>query len=248
MSQTEATAVRDQVRSAPAPSLASDLSWLLLTAASPSVRTHSSSERPSHPPACAWADDASTGREELAERVRRFWGDTDGRDVASPRCRCWPTTPAPSMPTDPDVLWAGPRAGHRHGAAGPGDCPRSPPRSVRIFSDRLRRLKESPDAGPVVPRPAREVWAPVDDMWQQCAAGSSKRPVDTSWRNTSGERSLDLLITPGCDIFRGAPARDRVRTSRPASRWTVRPLPVLRLEPVPRGSRPRRHRDRRRTR
>src|SRR5581483_12339322 len=66
---------------------------------------------------------------------------------------------------------------------------------------RLRRLKDSPALVRSYLDPLREVWAPVDQMWQQALPA-----IEEAGRHYVAQfergRSLEVLVTPGCDIFR----------------------------------------------
>jgi DNA-binding transcriptional ArsR family regulator len=185
-----------------APSLASDLSWLLLTAASPSVRTrHLEQVNANPPPAsmCGGADIVFGDNQALAERVRTFWGE--GLDETSfCEMHILAHYSGALYATDPDVLWA---ALERAVATVPLDLDvaSESPEELVLFSDRFRRLKESPALVRSYLDLLKEVWAPVNEMWQQ-----SLPLIEEAGRHYDAQYgkgvSLDVLVTPGCDIFR----------------------------------------------
>jgi DNA-binding transcriptional ArsR family regulator len=185
-----------------APSLASDLSWLLLTAASPSVRSQYLERIDATPPPasmCGGAAMAFDGRPELEERVRTFWGDTDD-ETSFTEMHILAYYSGALDATDPDVLW---QALERAIPTVPLDLdlPSESDEELALFSDRFRRLKEDPALVRSYLDLLAEVWAPVNDMWQQWLPAieqAGRHFVSQYERRTS----LDLLITPGCDIFR----------------------------------------------
>jgi len=184
------------------PSLASDLAWLLLTAASPSVRTHYLERVDSSPPAasmCGGAAMAFDERPDLAERVRTFWGDTEG-ETSFTEMHILAHYSGALDATEPDELWA---ALERAVPTVPLDLelPSESDEELALFSERFRRLKNSPALVRSYLDLLAEVWAPVNDMWQQWLPAieqAGRHFVSQYERRTS----LDLLITPGCDIFR----------------------------------------------
>ena len=184
------------------PSLASDLSWLLLTAASPSVRTCYLEQVNANPPAasmCGGAAIVFDDREELAERVRTFW-DEDGGETSFTEMHILAHYSGALYATDPDVLW---EALERGVATVPLDLDvaSESPEELVLFSDRFRRLKESPALVRSYLDLLKEVWAPVNEMWQR-----ELPTIEEAGRHFVAQyergRSLDLLVTPGCDIFR----------------------------------------------
>ena len=184
------------------PSLASDLAWLLLTAASPSVRTQYLEQVDIEPPPasmCGAAAMAFDERPDLAERVRTFWDDTDD-ETSFTEMHILAHYAGALHATDPDVLWA---ALERAVPTVPLDLdmPSESDEELALFSDRFRRLQESPGLLRSYLDLLAEVWAPVNDMWQQWLPAmeqAGRHFVSQYERRTS----LDVLITPGCDIFR----------------------------------------------
>ena len=197
---TQATGATPSVRAVP--SLASDLSWLLLTAASPSVRTCYLTQVDLNPPPasmCGGAAMVFDDRPDLEERVRTFWGDTGGETSYTEMHILAHYAGALDL-TDPDELWRALEA------AIPSipqdlDVPSETDDELALFSDRFRRLKESPELVREYLDLLAEVWAPVNDMWQQWlpAIEQAGRHFVTQYER---RMSLDVLITPGCDIFR----------------------------------------------
>ena len=63
--------------------------------------------------------------------------------------------------------------------------PSESPEDRELFLDRFRRLRESPELLRSYLALLEEVWAPVDEMWQQ-ALPIVEEAGATSWRSTSG--------------------------------------------------------------
>jgi DNA-binding transcriptional ArsR family regulator len=184
------------------PSLASDLAWLLLTAASPSVRTHYLARVDASPPPasmCGAAAMAFDGRPDLAERVRTFWDDADG-ETSFTEMHILSHYAGALEATEPDVLWT---ALERAIPTMPVelDMASESDEELALFSSRFRRLKDSPAFVRSYLDLLAEVWAPVNDMWQQRlpAIEQAGRHFVQQYEGTA---SLGLLVTPGCDIFR----------------------------------------------
>lgn len=138
-------------------------------------------------------------RPDLAERVRTFWDDTED-ETSFTEMHILAYYAGALHATDPDVLW------QALARAIPNvpldlDMPSESDEELALFSDRFRRLKQSPALVRSYLDLLAEVWAPVNDMWQQWLPA-----IDQAGRHfvSQFERrtSLDLLITPGCDIFR----------------------------------------------
>jgi DNA-binding transcriptional ArsR family regulator len=184
------------------PSLASDLSWLLLAAASPSTRERHLERvgaTPSTESMCGGAAIVFDDRPELAERVRTFWDD-DGDETSFTEMQILAYYSGALYATDPDVLW---KALERTIPTAPLDLdvPSEAPEDLVIFSNRFRRLQESPELARAYLDLLREVWAPVNEMWQQSLPAieeAGRHYVAQFERGTT----LDVLVTPGCDIFR----------------------------------------------
>ena len=214
-----------------APSLATDLSWLLSVAARPSMQARY--------PKLA---EMFNGREDLADRVRSFWDDGSD-EICFTEMQVLAHHAGALSETDPDALWQAIEAAV---ATVPLDLemPSESAEERAMYLDRFRRLRESPELRAVVPRAPPGGLGPVDDMWQQALP-----VIEEAGRHVVAQyergRSLETLIPPGCDIL-----RERLPRSWPSveagQAAPLRALPVLRLEHVPRVPRPRRHRDRRR--
>ena len=185
-----------------APSLASDLAWLLLTAASPSMRAKCLAKLDGKPPLasmCGGAALAYDGRPDLEERVRTFWDDTDG-ETSFTEMHILAYYSGALYATDPEELWPALEAAV---ATVPLDLdvPSESADELVLFSDRFRRLKESPRLVRAYLDLLQEVWAPVNETWQQWLPAieeAGRHYVAQYERGTS----LDVLVTPGCDIFR----------------------------------------------
>ncbi|HEY1652172.1 MAG TPA: metalloregulator ArsR/SmtB family transcription factor [Acidimicrobiales bacterium] len=200
LSGQETSATRRSVLAAP--SLASDLSWLLLAGASPSVQARYLEQVNANPPAasmCGGAAMVYNDREDLADRVRTFWDEGD-EETSFTEMHILAYYSGALYATDPDVLW---EALERAVATVPLDLdvPSENPEELVIFSDRFRRLKESPALVRSYFDLLQEVWAPVNEMWQQ-----SLPLIEEAGRHFVAQyergTTLDVLVTPGCDIFR----------------------------------------------
>jgi DNA-binding transcriptional ArsR family regulator len=171
-----------------APSLASDLSWLLSVAARPSMQARY--------PKLA---EMFKGREDLAARVRDFWDDCS-EEICFTEMQVLAHHAGALNETAPDLLWSA-IAGAV--ATVPLDLamPSESPEDRAIFIDRFRRLRESPELLRSYLDLLEEVWAPVDAMWQQALP-----IIEEAGRHVVAQyergRSLETLITPGCDILR----------------------------------------------
>jgi DNA-binding transcriptional ArsR family regulator len=138
-------------------------------------------------------------RADLAERVRTFWGDTDG-ETSFTEMHILAHYAGALDATEPDVLWA---ALERAVPTVPLDLelPSESAEELALFSERFRRLKNSPALVRSYLDLLAEVWAPVNEIWQQwlpVIEQAGRHFVSQYERGTS----LDVLITPGCDIFR----------------------------------------------
>ncbi len=156
---------------------------------------------PNPPPAsmCGGAAMVFDDREDLAARVRTFW-DEGGGETSFTEMHILAHYSGALYATDPDVLW---EALERGIATVPLDLDvaSESPEDLVIFSDRFRRLKESPALVRSYLALLQEVWAPVNEMWQQ-----SLPIIEEAARHFYAQyekgMSLDVLVTPGCDIFR----------------------------------------------
>jgi DNA-binding transcriptional ArsR family regulator len=169
------------------PSLATDLSWLLSVAARPSMQARY--------PKLA---EMFKGREDLADRVRSFWNDC-AEEICFSEMQLLAVHGGVISATDPTEVWAGIE---RAVATISGDLlmPSESPEDREIFLDRFRRLRESPELLRSYLAVLEEVWAPVDEMWQQALP-----MVEEAGRHLIAQyergRSLESLIPRGCDIL-----------------------------------------------
>jgi DNA-binding transcriptional ArsR family regulator len=171
-----------------APSLASDLSWLLSVANRPSMRARY--------PKLA---EMYNGREDLADRVRSFWGE-GSEGTCFTEMQILAHHGGATCETDPAALW---RAIEGAVATIPLDLELASEREdeMATFVDRLRQLKESPELVRAYMGLLQEVWALVDSTWQQALP-----IIEEAGRHVVAQyergRSLEILIPPGCDIVR----------------------------------------------
>src|ERR1700722_18510440 len=169
------------------PSLVTDLSWLLSVAARPSMQARY--------PKLA---EMFKGREDLADRVRTFWDDT-AEEMCFTEMQVLAEHAGVLSSTDPDDLWAGIESAVATIALDL-PMPSESPEDRELFLDRFLRLRESPELLRSYLALLQEVWAPVDEMWQQALAA-----VEDAGRNLIAQyergRSLESFIPRGCDIL-----------------------------------------------
>jgi DNA-binding transcriptional ArsR family regulator len=184
---TEETLARRPKSVTAAPSLASDLSWLLSVAARPSMQAR-------YPQLV----EMFNGREDLADCVRNFWSGPD--EICFTEMQVLAHHGGALGETVPEALW---EAIETAVATVPLDLdmPSESREEREIYVDRFRRLRESPTLLRSYLELLKEVWAPVDAMWQQALPVIEEAGRHVLAQHESG-RSLDILITPGCDILR----------------------------------------------
>jgi DNA-binding transcriptional ArsR family regulator len=171
-----------------APSLASDLSWLLSVANRPSMRARY--------PKLA---ELYSGREDLAERVRRFWGE-GSEETCFTEMQILAHHGGATRELDPTALW---RAIEGAVATIPLDLNLASEKEdeMATFVERLRQLKESPELVRAYIGLLQEVWALVDATWQQALPVIEEAGHHVVAQFERG-RSLEILIPPGCDTVR----------------------------------------------
>ena len=134
------------------------------------------------------------GREDLAERVRNFWGDGSD-ETCFTEMQVLAHHAGALAETDPDALWRRSRRRWPR-CRSTWRCRRSRPRTATTFLERFRQLKESPELLRSYLDLLREVWAPVDDMWQQALP-----VIEEAGRHVVAQyergRSLETLDTAG---------------------------------------------------
>ena len=139
------------------------------------------------------------GREDLADRVRSFWGE-GSEETCFGEMQILAHHGGALAETDPDVLW---RAIESAVATVPLDLdmPSEDPSERATYLDRFRRLRESSELMRAYLGLLREVWAPVDEMWQQALPVITEAGRHVVAQYERG-RSLEALIPVGCDILR----------------------------------------------
>jgi ArsR family transcriptional regulator, cadmium/lead-responsive transcriptional repressor len=169
------------------PSLACDLSWLLHVAARPTMQARY--------PQLA---EMFTGREDLADRVRRFWGDGP-EECSFTEMQVLAHHGGALTTTDPEALWT---AIERAVATVPLDLdlPSESPEERATYLERFRLLKEAPTLVASYRELLRDVWAPVNDMWQQ-ALPLLEEAGRLAVAQFERDRALDTVVTRGCDIL-----------------------------------------------
>ena len=170
-----------------APSLACDLSWLLSVAARPTMQARY--------PQLA---EMFNGREDLADSVRTFWGDGN-EEMCFEEMQILAHHAGVTTETDPDALW---QALERAIDTVPLDLdmPSEAPEDLGVYVERFRRLKDSPALVRSYLDLLQQVWAPVNDSWQQALP-----VIEEAGRHVVAQyergRSLESLIPSGCDIL-----------------------------------------------
>jgi len=171
------------------PSLACDLSWVLSVA----VRPH---WRPKFPSVSELLEQ----REDLAERVRTFWSDAND-DTCFTEMQVLAHYAGALEETSPAAFWAA-----LEGAIStvPTDIglESESPEDRLIFLTRLERLKESPTLFRSYIDLLREVWEPIDEIWQPAvpALREAGRQVVSEIEN--GRSLADVTRGKSCEIFK----------------------------------------------
>ncbi len=168
-----------------APSLASDLSWLLSVAARPALQAR-------YPQLAEIFD----GREHLAERIRTFWED-GSEEMCFTEMQVLAHHGAALTGTDPEALWAALESAV--GSMPPElDMPSESPEERAVYLARLARLKGSHRLLRSYLELLAEVWDPVDDMWRR-----SLPVIEEAGRQAVAQfgrgRALESFVAPGCE-------------------------------------------------
>jgi DNA-binding transcriptional ArsR family regulator len=171
-----------------APSLACDLSWIISVATRPSWRSK-------YPMLSEMFD----GREELAERVRDFWSD-QMVETCFTEMQVLAHHGGAIGETSPEGLW---RALEQAVRTVPLDLALESEQAVDrdIFLDRLRRLKESPSLLSSYIGLLREVWEPIDAMWQAALPMLQEAGRQVLEQLDRG-RPIGELLGDGCPTLR----------------------------------------------
>jgi DNA-binding transcriptional ArsR family regulator len=185
---TDEAVARPQPAVTSSASLSTDLSWLLSVAARPSMQQK-------YPKLTELFD----GREDLARRIRTFWDD-GAEEMCFTEMQVLAHHAGVTCETDPEVVW---RGIERAVDTVPLELvmPSESPDDLVHYVARFRRLKEDPALRRAYLDLLEEVWAPVNDVWQQ-----SLPVIEEAGRHAVAQyqngHSLDLLVLPGCDILR----------------------------------------------
>ena len=169
------------------PSLACDLSWLLSVAARPAMQARY--------PQLA---EIFHGREDLADRVRGFWGE--GSEECFTEMQILAHQGGALGGTDPDAVWEA-IAGAVATVPLDLDIPSESPEERATCLERLRLLKESPELVASYLDLLRAVWSPVNDMWQQ-ALPLLREAGRHAVAQFERDRALEPVVQIGCDILR----------------------------------------------
>jgi ArsR family transcriptional regulator, arsenate/arsenite/antimonite-responsive transcriptional repressor len=169
------------------PSLACDLSWVLSVA----VRPH---WRPKFPNVSEHLE----RREDLAERVRTFWSDAD-HDVCFTEMQVLAHYAGALEETSAPAFWAALEGAISTVPTDIGLESESPEDRV-IFLTRLERLKESPTLFRSYMDLLREVWEPIDEIWQPTVPLLREAGRHVVAKLESG-RALGDVMGESCEIF-----------------------------------------------
>jgi DNA-binding transcriptional ArsR family regulator len=185
---TDDPAVQTTQRVSAAASMATDLSWLLCGAAKQSMRDR-------YPQLAV----IFSGREDLSERVRTFWGD-GAEEMGFTEMHILSHYAGALYETEPDAVWTALEEGVPIVPL-ELDVRSESHEELAVYRERFRRLQESPALVRSYLDLMKEVWEPVDEMWQQSLPliEEAGRHVVTQYESGM---ALDALVTPGCDIFR----------------------------------------------
>jgi DNA-binding transcriptional ArsR family regulator len=170
-----------------APSLVCDLSWLISVALRPSWR-----------PTFPLVSELLVDREELVERVRSFWGDS-GPEICFTEMQVLAHHAGALGERSPVALWA---ALEGAVATVPTDLglESETPEDRALFIERLERLKASPELVRSYIDLLREVWGPVDEMWQ-AAVPMLEKSGHSVVAQLEGGRPLGDLVGEACETF-----------------------------------------------
>jgi DNA-binding transcriptional ArsR family regulator len=170
-----------------APSLATDLSWVLSVAMRPDWR-----------PKFPMVAELLARREELSERVRTFWSDADP-EVCFTEMQVLAHHAGALEETSPAALW---KALDGAIATVPTDIglESETPEDRVIILRRLERLKESPTLFGSYMDLLREVWEPIDEIWQ-ASLPMLREAGSQVVAELEGGRSLGDLMGESCEIF-----------------------------------------------
>ena len=172
-----------------APSLAMDLSWVISVAVRPQWR-----------PKFPAVFEHLAGREDLVERVRSFWSDCD-HDTCFTEMQVLAHHAGALEETSPPALWAA-----LEGAIStvPTDLAleSESPEDRLVFLGRLARLKESPTLFRSYLDLLREVWEPIDGIWQPALPMLRQAGRQVVAEMEGGRTLTDVTRGESCEIFK----------------------------------------------
>jgi ArsR family transcriptional regulator, arsenate/arsenite/antimonite-responsive transcriptional repressor len=193
-----------------APSLATDLSWVLSVALRADWR-----------PKFPTVSEQLARREDLVERVRTFW--PDGGEICFTEMQVLAHHAGVLEETSPPALWA---ALDGAIATVPTDLglESESPQDRLVFLDRLARLKESPTLFRSYLDLLRDVWEPFDEIWQPALPllRDAGRQVVAEMEN--GRVLSEVTRGESCEIFK---ARLGEITQRIDSGYPLLVIPCL---------------------
>ena len=172
-----------------APSLAIDLSWVISVA----VRPH---WRPKFPT----VSEHLARNEDLAERIRTFWPDS-GHDTCFTEMQVLAHHAGALDETSPPALWAA-----LEGAIStvPTDIglESESAEDRLIFLGRLARLKESPTLFRSYMDLLRELWEPIDEVWQPAVPMLREAGRQVVAELENGRTLGEVTRGESCEIFK----------------------------------------------
>jgi DNA-binding transcriptional ArsR family regulator len=170
-----------------APSLATDLSWVLSVAVHPQWR-----------PKFPTVSEFLSQREDLAERVRTFWSDA-GDETCFTEMQVLAHHAGALGETSPAAFWAALEGAI---ATVPTDIAleSESPEERLVFLSRLERLKASPALFRSYLDLLREVWEPIDEIWQPALPllRETGRQLVAELENG---RKLGDMVGESCEVF-----------------------------------------------
>jgi ArsR family transcriptional regulator len=174
-----------------ATSLACDLSWLISTALRPLSRPN------------PLASELLGARPEIGERLRAFWAGSSP-ETCFTEMQVLAHHAGVLTETSPAALWDG-LAGAISTVPTDWGLESESPEDRAVFIDRLVQLKASPALFRTYLDLLRELWEPVDDIWQSALPAAEEAGRRVVAQLESGGELSDLL-NPQCEVYRRAPS------------------------------------------
>jgi ArsR family transcriptional regulator len=168
------------------PSLACDLGWVLSVAIKPSCAENE------------LRNQSFDGREELKDRVWAFWSD-DPVDTCFTEMQVLAHHAGAICETQPEALWAAIESAVATCPLDLGLESESPIERQRVL-DRIARLRESPELLGRYLDLLREVWEPINDLWQASLPLLIESGAHTLHQLEHGHPFTEI-VTVECDSY-----------------------------------------------